>query len=234
VQLETQSPGLFQAYAQRQFERLYPKLVELYPDAHCELNYRNAFELLAATILSAQCTDVRVNMATPALFARFPNAESMSEAQPEELEQLVKSCGFYRNKARSLLGMSKMLVEKFDAKVPDKMEELIKLPGVARKTANVVLGNAMGINEGIPVDTHVIRLTARLGLSQNTEPVKIEQDLMKLAPRSEWAMVSHRLIWHGRRVCAARRPLCESCTLAKDCPTGAQTLGIAVTEAPPT
>ncbi|MEI7555026.1 endonuclease III [Candidatus Chlorohelix sp.] len=210
----------------RQFEIIYPRLVERYPDAHCELNYQNAFQLLAATILSAQCTDERVNMTTPALFARYPNPLTLSEAQPEELESIIKSCGFYRNKARSLLGMSKMLVQDFNGQVPDTMAELIRLPGVARKTGNVVLGNALGKNEGIPVDTHVMRLAARIGLSKQTTPEKIEQDLMRISPREEWAMVSHRLIWHGRRVCNARKPLCEQCSLASACPTGKQNLNL--------
>ncbi|NWJ49070.1 MAG: endonuclease III [Chloroflexi bacterium] len=209
-----------------QFDIIYPRLVTLYPNAHCELNYQNAFQLLAATILSAQCTDERVNMTTPALFANYPNPQALSEAQPEELESIIRSCGFYRNKARSLLGMSKMLVQDFSGQVPDTMAELIRLPGVARKTANVVLGNALGKNEGIPVDTHVIRLVARIGLSSQITPEKIEQDLMHISPREEWAMVSHRLIWHGRRVCNARKPLCEQCTLAPDCPTGRQILNL--------
>jgi endonuclease-3 len=216
----------FLEQARQRFKIIYPLLVELYPDAHCELNYSNPFELLVATILSAQCTDVRVNMTTPALFARYPSAQELAEANPDELGYLIRSCGFYRNKARNLLGMSKKLVEDYEGKVPGSMSELIKLPGVARKTANVVLGNAMNVNEGIPVDTHVIRLSGRLALSEHTDPVKIEKDLMNISPREEWAMVSHRLIWHGRRVCFARKPLCAQCPLASYCPTGIKAPGI--------
>lgn len=203
----------------RQFERLYPLLVELYAEPRCGLNFQNAFQLLIATILSAQCTDERVNMVTPALFARFPDAYAMSEADPAELEKLIYSTGFYRNKARSILGASKMIVEQYNGQVPDSMPELLKLPGVARKTASVVLGNAYGKNEGIAVDTHVTRLVARLGLSSNTIPEKIERDLMALAPREEWTNLSHRLIWHGRLVCEARRPRCGICRLAEYCPS---------------
>jgi endonuclease-3 len=202
-----------------QFERVYPRLVELYPEPRCGLNFENAFQLLIATILSAQCTDERVNMVTPALFARYPDATAMAGADPAELEKLIYSTGFYRNKARNILGACKLMVEKYGGQVPDSMEELLKLPGVARKTASVVLGNAFNKNEGIAVDTHVTRLVARLGLSANTEPVKIERDLMALAPREEWTDLSHRLIWHGRLVCDARKPRCHICTLAEICPS---------------
>ena len=202
-----------------QFERVYPRLVELYPEPRCGLNFENAFQLLIATILSAQCTDERVNMVTPALFTRYPDAAAMAGADPAELEKLIYSTGFYRNKARNILGACKLMVEKYNGQVPDSMEELLKLPGVARKTASVVLGNAFNKNEGIAVDTHVTRLVARLGLSANTEPVKIERDLMALAPREEWTDLSHRLIWHGRLVCDARKPRCHICTLADICPS---------------
>jgi endonuclease-3 len=202
-----------------QFARVYPRLVELYPEPKCGLNFENAFQLLIATILSAQCTDERVNMVTPALFARYPDAAAMAGANPAELEKLIYSTGFYHNKARNILGACKLMVEKYDGQVPDNMEDLLKLPGVARKTASVVLGNAFGKNEGIAVDTHVTRLVARLKLSANTEPLKIERDLMALAPREEWTNLSHRLIWHGRLVCDARKPRCNICTLAEVCPS---------------
>jgi endonuclease-3 len=190
-----------------------------YPDAHCELDYRTPFELLVATILSAQCTDVRVNLVTPVLFARFPTAQALSEADPAVVEELIRSTGFFRNKTKSLLGMAKGLVERHGGQVPDDMEALRVLPGVGRKTANVVLGNAFGKNEGVTVDTHVTRLAGLLGLTKETDAVKIEQDLMKLIPREDWTLVSHLLIWHGRRVCIARRPKCPECVLNKVCPS---------------
>ncbi len=202
-----------------QYQRLYPLLTELYPSPQCGLNFKNPFELLIATILSAQCTDVRVNMVTPALFARFPDPATMAEAPIEELEKLIYTTGFYHNKAKSLLGASRRLVEQHAGQVPATMPELLKLPGVARKTASVVLGNAFGLNEGIAVDTHVTRLVGRLGLSSSTTPEKIEQDLMQLAPRQEWTNLSHRLIWHGRTTCEARKPRCGACRLAPFCPS---------------
>lgn len=205
-------------YARQQYEVLYPLLKELYPVPRCGLDFENPFQLLVATILSAQCTDVRVNMLTPALFARFPDPYAMAEADPAELEKLIYTAGFYHNKAKSILGASRMIVQEYGGQVPAKMDALLKLPGVARKTASVVLGNAFGINEGIAVDTHVTRLVARLGLSTNTTPEKIERDLMALAPREEWTNLSHRLIWHGRLICEARRPRCEKCLLAPHCP----------------
>ncbi len=206
-------------YAAHQYALIYPLLVELYPQPRCGLDFETPFQLLIATILSAQCTDVRVNLVTPALFARYPTALAMSEANPEELEKLIYTTGFYHNKARSILGASKMLVEQYGGQIPLTMPDLLKLPGVARKTASVVLGNAFGLNEGIAVDTHVTRLAGRLGLSANTTPEKIERDLMRLAPRQEWTNLSHRLIWHGRLVCEARKPRCGSCTLAQVCPS---------------
>lgn len=195
------------------------RLLALYPDAHCELDYRTPFELLAATILSAQCTDKRVNMVTPELFRRWPDAQAMSRANPAELEEVVKSTGFYRGKAKSLRGMAQAIVAKHGGEVPTAMEDLVALPGVGRKTANVLLGNALGRNEGIVVDTHVARLSARFGLTKETDAVKIEQALMPLFARDGWAMLSHLLIWHGRRVCEARKPRCTECTLADICPS---------------
>jgi endonuclease-3 len=195
------------------------RLKKEYPDAHCELDFTSPLELLAATILSAQCTDKRVNMVTPELFRTYPNAESMSAAQPEKLEEIIKSTGFFRNKTKSLLGMSAAVAERHGGVVPSTMEELVRLPGVGRKTANVVLGNAFGINEGVVVDTHVGRLSVRLGLTNETDPVKVEQVLMGLFPQVDWALLSHLLIFHGRRVCIARAPKCETCVLADICPS---------------
>lgn len=208
-----------QEYHASQYQRIYPRLSELYPQPRCGLDFETPFQLLIATILSAQCTDVRVNGVTPALFARFPDAFAMAEAEPSELEKLIYTTGFYHNKARSILGASKILVEQYNGQVPASMPDLLKLPGVARKTASVVLGNAFGLNEGIAVDTHVTRLVARLGLSSNTTPERIERDLMQLALREEWTNLSHRLIWHGRLVCEARKPRCSSCLLAPNCPS---------------
>jgi endonuclease-3 len=192
----------------------------LYPDPTTELVHRDAFELLCATILSAQCTDVRVNQVTPALFRRFPDAAALAAAAPAVLEGLIKSTGFYHNKAKSLLGMSRALVERFGGQVPRTMAELVTLPGVARKTANVVLGTAFGIAAGVVVDTHVRRLAQRLGLSTADDPETIEQDLMRLVPPARWIEVGHTLILHGRRVCAARAPACDRCALRPLCPTG--------------
>lgn len=198
---------------------IYRRLHLAYPDAHCALNHHNAYELIVATILSAQCTDVRVNMVTPALFAKYPNAEALSGADRETLEEMIKSTGFFRSKAKSLLGMAQALVERYKGQVPQTMEELTALPGVGRKTANVVLGNAFDVNDGIVVDTHVARLSKRLGLTKETDPVKIERALMPLFPRDRWTMLSHLLIEHGRRVCEARRPKCEQCVLNDICPS---------------
>jgi endonuclease-3 len=190
-----------------------------YPDARTELDYKGAFQLLAATILSAQTTDVGVNRVTPILFERYPTAAALAAAEPQELERIVKSTGFFRSKAKSLIGMASALVDRFHGAVPETMEELVTLPGVGRKTANVVLGNAFGINVGIVVDTHVSRLSQRLRLTRQTDAVKIEQDLMPLIPRRDWALFSHLLIFHGRRVCIARTPRCESCVLNDVCPS---------------
>jgi endonuclease-3 len=196
------------------------RLRRLYPDAHTELDYHTPFELLVATILSAQTTDVRVNMVTPTLFARYPDAEALARAEPTELEAIIRSTGFFRSKARSLIGMSRAVVERFGATVPDSMDALVTLPGVGRKTANVVLGNAFHRNDGIVVDTHVGRLAVRLGLTKETDPVRVEQDLMQLIPRDDWTIISHLLIFHGRRVCTARAPACTRCVLLDICPTG--------------
>ena len=198
---------------------MYDLLLQAYPDAHCELDHRSPLELLVATILSAQCTDKRVNMVTPALFARYPTAEAFADADPAELEGMIKSTGFFRNKAKSILGMSAALVERHGGEVPATMEELVRLPGVGRKTANVVLGNAFGVDEGVVVDTHVARVSQRLGLTAAADPVKIEQDLMARVPRERWTMLAHLLIWHGRRVCEAKRPKCEACVLNDVCPS---------------
>jgi endonuclease-3 len=203
------------AYASEVFSRLKAA----HPDAHVELDYETPLQLLIATILSAQCTDKRVNMVTPVVFKTFPTAQSLADANPEELQEMIRSTGFFRNKTKSLNALGKALVERHNGEVPDTMDALVKLPGVGRKTANVILGNAFGKNEGIVVDTHVARLSARLGLTRETDPVKIEQDLMKLFPRDEWTMLAHVLIFHGRRVCFAKSPRCASCTLNDICPS---------------
>jgi len=194
-------------------------LRRVYPNAHCELNFSNPLELLIATILSAQCTDKRVNLVTAELFRKYRTAADYANAPIAELEQAIKSTGFYRNKARSIQACCRALVEKHGGEVPRTMEELTALEGVGRKTANVVLGNAFGLNEGIVVDTHVARLARRLGLTRHTDAAKIEQDLMALVPRAQWTMFSHWLIWHGRRRCYARKPDCPHCELAPLCPS---------------
>jgi endonuclease III len=197
--------------------RIVRDLAGLYPDATCALHFDGPLQLLIATILSAQCTDVRVNLVTPALFARYPDAAAFANADRAELERLIQSTGFFRNKARNIQLCCQELVVKHGGQVPSTMEELTPLPGVGRKTANVVLGNAFAV-PGIPVDTHVGRLSRRMGLTVHTDPVKVERDLMEMIPKKEWTMFGHRMIYHGRRVCHARRPLCEECTLAKFCP----------------
>jgi endonuclease-3 len=194
-------------------------LKELYPDAKCALNHRNAFELLCATILSAQCTDARVNLVTPELFARYPTAFELARANPAEVEEVIKSTGFFRNKTKSLIGMAQALVAEHGGEVPRTMEQLRKLPGVGRKTANVILGNAFDLNEGVTVDTHVGRLSRLLGLSSHEDPVKVEQELMRQFPQEDWALLSHLLIFHGRQICIARRPRCGDCVLARICPS---------------
>lgn len=200
-------------------ETVLARLRTEYPDAHCELDHRNAFELLCATILSAQCTDARVNMVTPALFAAYSDAEALSVARLEDVEQIVRTTGFYRAKAKSLVGMANALVDHHGGEVPRTIAELVPLPGVGRKTANVILGNAFDINEGVVVDTHVQRLARRLGLTREADPVAIERALMPLFPQKAWALLSHLLIWHGRRTCFARKPACGACVLADICPS---------------
>ena len=197
------------------------RLQREYPDARCALDHGDAYQLLVATILSAQCTDARVNLVTPTFFARYPSPEALARADRAAVEEIIRSTGFFRNKTRSLIGMAQALVADHRGDVPRTMEELRVLPGVGRKTANVVLGNAYGINEGVTVDTHVIRLSRLLGLTRHDDPVKIEQDLMPLFPRDRWALLSHLLIFHGRQVCIARRPRCPECVLADLCPSAA-------------
>ena len=188
-----------------------------YPEATCELKHENAFQLLIATILSAQCTDVRVNQVTQELFKKYKTPQDFAVASPAELEQEIRPTGFFRNKTKSIMGASKGIIEKFGGEVPRTMEEILQLPGVARKTANVVLGTAYGITSGIVVDTHVQRLSNRLDLTRNEDPKKIEQDLMKVIPQNKWISFSHQLIWHGRRVCFARKPRCVDCNLERLC-----------------
>ena len=195
------------------------RLKKEYPDAHCELDFKSPFQLLVATILSAQCTDKRVNMVTPGLFAKYPTPEKMAEAPPEALEEAIKSTGFFRAKTKSLQGMSAGLLERHGGKVPDTMDDLTALRGVGRKTANVVLGNAFDKSEGIVVDTHVGRVSVRLALTDETDPVKVEEKLMALVPRRDWTIFSHLLIFHGRRVCVARLPKCDVCVLSDLCPS---------------
>ena len=195
------------------------RLLAAYPDAHCALDFSNAFELLGATILSAQCTDKRVNMVTPALFARYPDAAALADADQADVEDIIRTTGFFRNKAKSLIGMAAGLVERHGGHVPADMDALVRLPGVGRKTANVILGNAFGRNDGIVVDTHVTRVSNRLGLVTGTDAVKIEQVLMPLFPQERWTIISHLFIEHGRQVCHARTPLCGACVLADICPS---------------
>ena len=193
------------------------KLDEAYPDATCELKHANAFQLLISTILSAQCTDVRVNQVTETLYKKYSGPEEFAHANPSELEQEIRPTGFFRNKTKSIMGASKAILEKFGGQVPRTMEEMLTLPGVARKTANVVLGTAYRIASGVVVDTHVQRLSNRLDLSRNEDPKKIEQDLMQIIPQDRWIKFSHQIIWHGRRVCVARKPKCAACNLEKLC-----------------
>lgn len=193
-------------------------LAETYPDARCELDFDNAFELLVVTVLSAQTTDRRVNAVRPALFAAYPDAQAMAGAERERLEQLIQPTGFFRAKTESLLKLSQALVERYDGQVPQRLEDLVTLPGVGRKTANVVLGNAFGV-PGITVDTHFGRLARRLGWTEETDPVKAEHAVAALFPRKDWTLLSHHLIWHGRRVCHARNPACGACTVARWCPS---------------
>ncbi|GAB3958099.1 hypothetical protein GCM10029978_002280 [Actinoallomurus acanthiterrae] len=202
----------------RRARRINRELAEVYPDAHCELNFDNPFQLLVATILSAQTTDKRVNMVTPTLFARYPAAADLAAADREDVEKIIQSTGFFRAKTNSLLKLGQELCDRFGGEVPHTLEELVTLPGVGRKTANVVLGNAFDV-PGITVDTHFQRLTRRFGWTTETDPVKIEYEVGELIPRKDWTILSHRLIWHGRRICHARRPACGACPLARLCPS---------------
>lgn len=200
-------------------KKILKQLDKLYPNPKCELDHDGPFQLLIATILSAQCTDVRVNKVTPALFKAYPDAKSMAKAPIESLEDLIRTTGFFRNKAKSILESSQILTEQYKGEVPKSMEALIKLKGVGRKTANVILGNAFAINEGVVVDTHVGRLSRRFGFTKAKDPIKVEKDLMNLVPQKDWTVFSHWLILHGRRVCKAQRPLCGQCELAPLCPS---------------
>jgi endonuclease III len=207
------------AALERQAREVLRRLLAEYPDAHCALDFRTPYQLLVATILSAQCTDKRVNMVTPALFKKYPNARALARARQSDVEEMIRSTGFFRNKAKSLTGMAIAVTEQHGGEIPDTMDALTGLPGVGRKTANVILGNAFDKNDGIVVDTHVTRLAARLGLSKAKTAEKIEQALMPLFPRERWAMLSHLLIEHGRRVCVARKPKCAECVLSDICPS---------------
>jgi endonuclease-3 len=202
------------------------KLKRAYPDAKCSLNHSNAFELLIATILSAQCTDDRVNIVTADLFRKYRKPDDYLKVSPRELEKDIRTTGFFRNKTKSIQGTSKVLTEQYGGRVPQTMDELLELPGVARKTANVVLGNAFAIKSGVVVDTHVTRLSHRLGLSQQKQPEKIEQDLIQLVPKKDWVIFSHLLIAHGRKICKARNPLCADCVVEKLCPSSYLKTGV--------
>jgi endonuclease III len=206
------------ARAERAAE-IYERLAHEYPDAHCELDHTDAYQLAVATILSAQTTDVRVNLVTPILFRRYPSVADLAAARQEDVEEIVRSTGFFRNKAKNIIGFARAVVVEHDGRVPCTLTELAALPGVGRKTANVILGNAFGIDEGVVVDTHVKRLSARLALTPYEDPIKVEQDLMALFPRERWTMLSHLLIWHGRRVCEARKPRCDQCIVSALCPS---------------
>lgn len=205
------------AAVRRRAQRVLDALAELYPDAHCALDYQSPLQLLIATILSAQCTDVRVNLVTPALFARFRTVADFANADPEELEQLIASTGFFRNKAKNIIASCQTILDRHNGEVPRTLDELVQLPGVGRKTANVILGNAFGV-PGITVDTHVGRLSRRLGLTEHEDPVKVEFELMAVVPEADWTMFSHRLIFHGRQVCFARKPDCPGCAMNRVCP----------------
>jgi endonuclease-3 len=201
----------------RRARRINRELAELYPDAHCELDFTTPLELSVATILSAQCTDKRVNEVTPALFRRYRSAADYAGAEVSELEEMIRTTGFFRNKTKSIMGLGRALVERFDGEVPNNLTDLVSLPGFGRKTANVVLGNAFGI-PGLTIDTHFGRLARRFAWTTNTDPVKVEADVAALIPAAEWTILSHRVIWHGRRVCFARKPACGACPLARLCP----------------
>ncbi len=201
----------------RRVRAILEKLDAAYPDAHCELNHKGAFQLLVATILSAQCTDVRVNMVTPGLFEKYPAPDRLAYANPRDIEEEIRTTGFFRAKTKSIMGACKRIVEEFGGHVPKTMEEILTLPGVARKTANVVLGTAYGIPSGVVVDTHMLRVAKRLDLTRHNEPKKVEQDLMKVIPQDRWIQFSHQIIWHGRRRCSARKPNCPDCNLERIC-----------------
>lgn len=207
------------APAAKRAPEIFERLHRAYPDARCALNFESPYQLLVATILSAQCTDKRVNMVTPAVFRRYPTPNALAVAKPEELEDMIKSTGFFRSKTRSLIGMATGVVDQYGGVVPSEMEQLVELPGVGRKTANVILGNAFDRNEGVVVDTHVARLSQRLALTKQSDPVKIEQDLVKLFPRKHWTLLAHLLIEHGRQICIARTPKCDQCVLSDLCPS---------------
>lgn len=217
--MPTKTRAAPQAKLRARVRKIIARLQRAYPDSTCALHHRSALELLVATILSAQSTDARVNMVTPALFAKYRSAEDFAAADPAALEREIHSTGFFRNKTKSIIGMAQALVERHGGQVPDTMDELVELPGVGRKTANVVLGSWFGKDEGIVVDTHVQRLATLLGLTKQTDAVKIERDLMALVPRAKWTWWSHTLILHGRRVCIARRPKCAECVVNRLCPS---------------
>jgi len=221
----TQRPAETTEQKQVRAQQIMAWLREQYPDARCSLNFRTPLELLVATILSAQCTDERVNQVTAALFQKYRSAQDYARARLAELEEDVKPTGFYRSKARHIQDAAQMLVDRYGGEVPRTMAELLALPGVARKTANVVQGNAFGIVEGVVVDTHVGRLARRLGLSESEDPVIVEQDLMALLPQRDWLDLSHLFIYHGRAICQARKPLCDQCGLVNLCPTGQTVVG---------
>jgi endonuclease III len=214
---KTTKPGQAAGTDPKRVAAILAKLDEAYPDAACELKHENAFQLLISTILSAQCTDVRVNQVAETLYKKYPTPQAFAYATPSELEQDIRPTGFFRNKTKSIMGASKAVIEKFGGQVPRTMEELLTLPGVARKTANVVLGTAHGIPSGIVVDTHVQRLSNRLDLTRNEDPKKIELDLMQIIPKDKWIEFSHQIIWHGRRVCQARKPKCAECNMESLC-----------------
>ena len=219
VPLDASGPSHQGDGRQERAKQVIHTLREVYPDAHCELNHQGPFQLLIATILSAQCTDKRVNKVTPLLFKKYPTPHKLSQAKQLHVEEIIKSTGFFRSKAKNIISCSRYLVERYGAEIPQSMEELTSLPGVGRKTANVVLGNAFNINEGVVVDTHVKRISQLLKLTYHKDPVKIEQDLMKLFRAKEWGDLSHLMIFHGRRRCIARRPQCDLCELATICPS---------------
>lgn len=198
---------------------IYSLLEEEHPNAECALDHTSPFELAVATILSAQCTDVRVNMVTPELFRMYPTPEALAAAESDELEEVIRSTGFFRNKTKSLIGMATALLEEFGGQMPRNIKELSSLPGIGRKTANVILGNAFDINEGVVVDTHVKRLSGRMGLTRESTPEKVERDLIELFPRDTWTALAHLLIFHGRQTCVARKPRCNQCTVAHLCPS---------------